>query len=260
MRFSFVSLENCGWQQSTSVPVFDEEDLEYDDYEIPLASSHSEIENISYDPFSEVGFDFNDNSATEEFDSELLHIYYGTEDGDCDFQSNVDYDKCDNVSYIGLLNDDQWLRYSERKRSLAEPVAPSTDIGRVRKRSRSSLTDKAAEASSSLFLLPTYSLTAYTDEEFELQLADEPNRTQTFSENLPHCFEKAPVPLLTPPGSPLTVVLDSGTATVCEWPSNLIVDRAIQAAKELRPLSPTSLEMLEIDEQHRIGWIVKSYH
>jgi hypothetical protein len=62
-----------------------------------------------------------------------------------------------------------------------------------------------------------------------------------------------PVPLLTPPGSPLTVEWEGNTTTICEWPSNLIVDSAMQAANELRPMSPTSLENLERDEQDRVA-------
>jgi hypothetical protein len=64
--------------------------------------------------------------------------------------------------------------------------------------------------------------------------------------------ERTPVPLLTPPGSPLTVEVDGGgTTTICEWPSNLVVDSAMQAVTELRPMSPASLETLERDEEAR---------
>jgi hypothetical protein len=64
--------------------------------------------------------------------------------------------------------------------------------------------------------------------------------------------EETPVPLLTPPGSPLTVEWEGMATTLCEWPSNLIVDSAMQAVNELRPMSPTSLENLERDEHDRI--------
>lgn len=64
--------------------------------------------------------------------------------------------------------------------------------------------------------------------------------------------QETPVPLLTPPGSPLTVEWEGTATTLCEWPSNLIVDSALQAVNELRPMSPTSLENLERDEHDRI--------
>lgn len=50
-----------------------------------------------------------------------------------------------------------------------------------------------------------------------------------------------PVPLLTPPQSPVTVELDGNTTTMCEWPSNLVVDTAFRVANELRSLSPPTL-------------------
>jgi hypothetical protein len=65
--------------------------------------------------------------------------------------------------------------------------------------------------------------------------------------------ENTPVPLLTPPASPLTIEFGGSTATVCEWPSNLAVDSALTAVSTLRPMSPESLEQLEIDEEQRVG-------
>lgn len=65
--------------------------------------------------------------------------------------------------------------------------------------------------------------------------------------------ENTPVPLLTPPASPLTIEFQGSTATVCEWPSNLAVDSALTAVSILRPMSPESLEQLEIDEEQRVG-------
>lgn len=58
--------------------------------------------------------------------------------------------------------------------------------------------------------------------------------------------EKTPVPLLTPPSSPLIFELDGDMTTVCEWPSNLVVDSAMAAVCELRPMSPASLEHWEL--------------
>lgn len=82
------------------------------------------------------------------------------------------------------------------------------------------------------------------EEELDRQLGAE-LQEQSRGEN------KTPVPLLTPPGSPLTVHLDGDTTTVCEWPSNLTVDSAMAAATELRPMSPASLEDLERKDYQR---------
>jgi len=64
---------------------------------------------------------------------------------------------------------------------------------------------------------------------------------------------ETPVPLLTPPASPLTIEFNGNPTTVCEWPSNLTVDSAMQAVHELRPMSPASLETLEKEEQNRFS-------
>jgi hypothetical protein len=50
--------------------------------------------------------------------------------------------------------------------------------------------------------------------------------------------DNSPVPLLTPPGSPLTIEIDGGgTTTVCEWPSNLAVDIAMCSAADQEEVS-----------------------
>jgi len=74
----------------------------------------------------------------------------------------------------------------------------------------------------------------------------------------------APVPLLTPPSSPVTSHFcdstcstvahyynDSGATAVCEWPCNLTVDTAITSAISLCPLSPESIAQ-EVEEEQRI--------
>ena len=61
-----------------------------------------------------------------------------------------------------------------------------------------------------------------------------------------------PIPLLTPPASPVRVETNEGTATACEWPSNLAVDTAMAAVADLRPLSPNSLQKQEEEEEERI--------
>jgi len=57
--------------------------------------------------------------------------------------------------------------------------------------------------------------------------------------------DRDPVPLLTPPTTPIEERMNTGQIAICEWPSNLAVDNAFTAAIELRPLSPSSLAKLE---------------
>lgn len=65
--------------------------------------------------------------------------------------------------------------------------------------------------------------------------------------------ESEPVPLLTPPASPLVIHCDKGDTTVCEWPCNLAVDSAYSSAiADTRPLSPVSLQKQEEEEEKRI--------
>ena len=62
--------------------------------------------------------------------------------------------------------------------------------------------------------------------------------------------ENSPVPLLTPPQSPLTIDVGEGMTTVCEWPSNLPVDTAMMlAATDGRPFTPSTLQRIEQEEE-----------
>jgi hypothetical protein len=64
--------------------------------------------------------------------------------------------------------------------------------------------------------------------------------------------DNSPVPLLTPPQSPLTI--EVGEEGTTEWPSNLVVDSAMMtAATFTRPLSPTSLQKFEEAEEERLS-------
>lgn len=87
------------------------------------------------------------------------------------------------------------------------------------------------------------------DLELDRQLGSELNEHDSAEEER----NETPVPLLTPPASPLTIEVDGNPTTVCEWPSNLTVDSAMQAVNELRPMSPASLETLERNEQDRMA-------
>merc|ERR1712241_974152 len=78
------------------------------------------------------------------------------------------------------------------------------------------------------------------DDEVDTQLAEE-LLDYTSSDNC----SSDPIPLLTPPVSPVPVKSDENIIKFCEWPSNLAVDNAMTAAMRLRVLSPSSLARLE---------------
>lgn len=65
--------------------------------------------------------------------------------------------------------------------------------------------------------------------------------------NVKSIDRKGPVPLLTPPASPIFPCSGADKVGLCEWPSNLAVDNALTAAIALRSLSPCSLVRLEED-------------
>jgi hypothetical protein len=75
------------------------------------------------------------------------------------------------------------------------------------------------------------------DAELDRQLGSELDEHDTDEER-----DESPVPLLTPPASPLTVEINGACATVCEWPSNLTVDSAMMAVNDLDPASLAALE------------------
>lgn len=93
------------------------------------------------------------------------------------------------------------------------------------------------------------SVTDEDDEEQDRQLGEELREGEEERERV-----TTPIPLLTPPGSPLRVESDDGNGdvTVCEWPSNLAVDSALAATKELRPPSPQNLQTWELEEEERL--------
>lgn len=87
------------------------------------------------------------------------------------------------------------------------------------------------------------------EEDLDKRLSEELDRNEIDSSR-----ENSPVPLLTPPQSPLTIDVGEGTATMCEWPSNLAVDISLMAAAcDLRPLSPASLQKFELEEEQRVS-------
>lgn len=85
------------------------------------------------------------------------------------------------------------------------------------------------------------------EEEQDRQLGEELQEGEEERER-----ETTPIPLLTPPSSPLRVESDEGDVTVCEWPSNLAVDSAMTATMGLRPPSPQNLQTWEQQEEERL--------
>jgi hypothetical protein len=88
------------------------------------------------------------------------------------------------------------------------------------------------------------------EKDLDKRLSEELDRNESDSSR-----ENSPVPLLTPPQSPLTIDVGEGTVTMCEWPSNLAVDISMMAAAacDLRPLSPASLQKFELEEEQRVS-------
>ena len=69
-----------------------------------------------------------------------------------------------------------------------------------------------------------------------------------------------PIPLLTPPASPMPIKSDESVVEIYEWPSNLAVDNALTAAIQLRSLSPSSLAKLEDDGNNDDFVLFSSFH
>jgi hypothetical protein len=85
------------------------------------------------------------------------------------------------------------------------------------------------------------------DEGLDLALSEELKRSSNKLSG-----DKSPVPLLTPPQSPLPIPSEQDNWLV-EWPSNLVIDSAMMsAATDTRALSPSSLEKFDEDEEIRL--------
>ena len=87
--------------------------------------------------------------------------------------------------------------------------------------------------------------------------SDEEELDRQLEQELGECYqqsrENTPIPLLTPPASPLIVDEDDDRVVVCEWPSNLTIDNAMTAIlSDIRPMSPQSLEDPDIDEDDNL--------
>lgn len=195
---------------------------------------------------------------------------------------DLDESETSNMQFLGVVEDRQeaifTLPKTKRVLSFNTLAALDIDAGRgeeATKRTRSDL--KKFPGMSRMSLLSNFSLgssalqypvavrtlrevvemspvldsstdEADDEEALDRQLGDE---LDTPKEEDPE-RENTPVPLLTPPSSPLTIQVDESTRLqYCEWPSNLVVDSALVSISELRPLSPASLENLERDEEAR---------
>ena len=86
------------------------------------------------------------------------------------------------------------------------------------------------------------------DEDLDRQLGEELDQ-QSDDDSREH----TPVPLLTPPQSPLTFEVGGETATVCEWPSNLAVDSAMASARELQPLTSEALRDFQNEPKEKVA-------
>eukprot|EP00521_Asterionellopsis_glacialis_P009342 CAMPEP_0195285266 /NCGR_PEP_ID=MMETSP0707-20130614/3163_1 /TAXON_ID=33640 /ORGANISM="Asterionellopsis glacialis, Strain CCMP134" /LENGTH=871 /DNA_ID=CAMNT_0040344739 /DNA_START=111 /DNA_END=2726 /DNA_ORIENTATION=- len=130
----------------------------------------------------------------------------------------------------------------EKPSSSNVPFLPTLDLG------------KAASASVEV----DSTLRMRGSEEYVSSSAEEEEEDMLHSEeleeiNTPPDKPSTPIPLLTPPASPVRVETDEGTATACEWPSNLAVDTAMTAVADLRPLSPNSLQKQEEEEEEQMN-------
>jgi hypothetical protein len=196
--------------------------------------------------------------------------------------NDLDESDTSNIQFLGVVEDRQegifTLPKTKRVLSFNTLAALDMDAGRGEEASKRTRSDfKSFPGMSRMTLLSNFSLgssaiqcpmavrslrevvemspvldsstdEADDEEELDRQLGaelDTPDEDEAGRDN-------TPVPLLTPPSSPLTIQVDESTRwQYCEWPSNLVVDSALVSISELRPLSPASLENLERDEEAR---------
>jgi hypothetical protein len=110
--------------------------------------------------------------------------------------------------------------------------------------------------------LLTTSSAAYRERENSCISSDEEELDRRLEEELDECYEQSrentPIPLLTPPASPLMVENDE-QVIVCEWPSNLTIDNAMTAIlTDIRPMSPQSLEDPDLGDDDDLWDAAKS--
>mmetsp|Transcript_25098 Transcript_25098/g.35772 ORF Transcript_25098/g.35772 Transcript_25098/m.35772 type:complete len:434 (+) Transcript_25098:123-1424(+) len=94
----------------------------------------------------------------------------------------------------------------------------------------------------------------------EGEAVDNRMRDELRESDLIQVRESTPVPLISPPPSPLRVESDQGPTTVCEWPCNLVIDNALTAVRRMRAPSPDTLSQLEAEEEQRFSALLKNDH
>jgi len=215
------------------------------------------------------GLDAKGSAADESPDTELKGMLDSV--GDI-LDSNLDESETSNFQYIGVAEDGHRstvdivpaLPKSKRVLSyntlfaLNREASHSNDT--TKRMKRYDLKDWPASAPTTLFSsfslgppamqhLPPLRdespiISDEDDSELDRQLGSELDEQDNDEEQ-----DGSPVPLLTPPASPLTVEVDGASTTVCEWPSNLTVDSAMLAVNDLDPASFETFEMSEQDQE-----------
>jgi hypothetical protein len=242
--------------------------------------SSDEDSQTSYEEYHQVVESLSDEYGDAEAPQCSAAVGGSVEEDKCDFElTNIleslgdslecafDESESSCVHYIGVMEDREFelttLPKTKRVLSHSTLVALNMDDCRSNEKLKRAKSSMKAWSPVGTSLLSTFSLgppalflhkfrdehPASDDEDLDRQLGEELDGDYQADGD----GNETPVPLLTPPGSPLTVEWEGNTTTVCEWPSNLTVDSAMQAVNELRPMSPTSLENLERDEQDRVA-------
>jgi hypothetical protein len=122
------------------------------------------------------------------------------------------------------------------------PILPSLSLGPA------ALTDVTTQHCMLQHRRGSPIISSSDDEDLDRQLGEELDQ-QSDDDSREH----TPVPLLTPPQSPLTFEVDGETATVCEWPSNLAVESAMASARELQPFTSEALRDFQSEPKERVA-------
>jgi hypothetical protein len=136
-------------------------------------------------------------------------------------------------------------RPTNMKKRLPSDHEESLMYSNIRKRNRTSIHND---------VFPTYPQNLYHSEcslssdQLDAQLAEE---LLGYTSPSPSDIGATPIPLLTPPASPIHIQSDESIGDICEWPSNLAVDNALTAVSKLRPLSLSSLALLVEGEERK---------
>lgn len=261
--------------QHQRLSLFDENDEDAES--LSVVTDHKNRSRNTYEIIEE-GFTLDmpvlsDSDFNESPDIELKEIFKSLDDG---LDRNADESETSKYQYIGVaedsnLNLDLVTMIPKAKRMLPNKALIALDRGSpgnsgATKRAKPNnvkecmLHIPSTSLLSSFFLGPPMlqCIFSYDDESTATPDDDDANLDQQLGREL-HTWNQAVeneqnetlVPLLTPPDSPLSIDLDGNPSTVCEWPSNLAIDSAMQAVNQLKPMSPSSLDTLAWNEQER---------